>query len=176
MPEPMTCEPDPRFEGMPSLEEMTRFTLDRLNPDRGFFVMVESASIDKQSHRRRPCGHIGELQQLDEALAVALAYTERHPETLVLVTADHGHAAQIVTETGGFPNDSYGTPGYFALVRTSEGGLMGVNYATSDSPDQEYHTGTQVPLYAAGAVATSLPTFIAQRDLFGIMARHLGLD
>jgi alkaline phosphatase len=176
LPRPFDCEPEPRFEGMPSLAEMTRFALERLEGDRGFFLMVESASIDKQSHDRRPCGHIGELEQLDQAVALALDYAAEHPETLVLVTSDHGHAAQIVTVDGGFPGDSYATPGYFALVRTREGALMGINYATSDSPDQEYHTGTQVPLYADGAGAKSLPTFIAQRELFAIMARHLELD
>ena len=34
----------------------------------GFFLMVESASIDKQSHGRNACGSIGEMEQLEEAL------------------------------------------------------------------------------------------------------------
>lgn len=175
LPEPFVCEPDPGFEGTPTLTEMTRAALDRLDPDRGFVLMVESASIDKQSHFRRPCGHIGELGQLDEALAATLEYADAHPETLVLVTADHSHAAQIVTETGGFVGTRYATPGYLARLRTPEGSIMGINYATNDSPTQEYHTGSQVPLYASGPNVGELPTFIDQRDLYGIMLRHLGL-
>ena len=66
------------------------------NNDRGFFLMIESASIDKQAHERKPCGSIGELEQLDEALASALAFAETHPNTLILVTADHSQAAQLI--------------------------------------------------------------------------------
>jgi len=176
LPEPFVCEPDPGFEGMPTLAEMTRAALGRLDGDDGFMLMIESASIDKQSHLRRPCGHIGELQQLDEALALALEFAEGHSETLVLVTADHSHAAQVVTDAGGFVGSRYASPGYFARLRTADGVLMGVNYATSDSPAQEYHTGSQIPLFASGAGARDLPSFVAQRELFGIMARHLNLD
>ena len=43
--------------------------------------MIESASIDKQAHERKPCGSIGELEQLEEALASALAFAETHPHT-----------------------------------------------------------------------------------------------
>ena len=57
--------------------------------------MVESASIDKQSHERKPCGSIGELEQLEEALTAALTYAQSHPNTLILVTADHSQAAQL---------------------------------------------------------------------------------
>ena len=175
LPEPFVCEPEPRFDGMPELSEMTRFALDRVDSERGFFLMVESASIDKQSHDRKPCGHIGELQQLDEAVAVALEYAAVHPETLILVTADHSHAAQLVTEVGGNATPSFATPGYFARLRTADGATMGVNYATNDST-QEYHTGSQVPLFAAGQAPGTIPSFIAQREIFGIMIGHLGLD
>jgi alkaline phosphatase len=175
LPKPFSCEPNPRFEDTPTLTEMTVAALEHLDPGRGFVLMIESASIDKQSHVRRPCGHIGELAQLDEALTVTLEYADQHPETLVLVTADHSHAAQIVSDTGGFLALNYASPGHFARVLTPEGSLMGINYATNDSPTQEYHTGSQVPLYASGPGAEELPTFVAQRELFGIMARHLGL-
>ena len=84
---------------MPRLAEMASAALRRLDDGRSFMLMVESASIDKQSHERRPCGQIGEVAQLEETLGVVLDYARAHPETLVLVTADHGQAAQLVPET-----------------------------------------------------------------------------
>jgi alkaline phosphatase len=177
LPEAFACEPNPAFNGMPSLAEMTQVALERLDNDRGFFLMVESASIDKQSHERRPCGHIGELGQLDEALALALDYAKTHLGTLVLVTADHSHAAQLVSEDGGrLFQRGYASPGYFARILTPEGSVMGINYATNDSPIVGYHTGSQIPLYASGPGDLGVQTFMAQREIFRVMARHLGLD
>ena len=62
----------------------------------GFVLVVESASIDKRAHAGDPCGQIGETRALDEAVRVATAFQSRHPETLILVASDHGHAAQII--------------------------------------------------------------------------------
>lgn len=174
--EPFSCEPNPAFEGMPSLRAMTEAALRRLDDGRGFVLVVESASIDKQSHLRRPCGHIGELGQLDETVALVVDYARAHPETLVLVTADHGHAAQLVPETSVLAGLGAASPGYFARVRTPEGAIMGINYATNDSAVQEDHSGTNIPLFAFGAGAEALPTYLLQAEIFGVLARHLGLE
>jgi alkaline phosphatase len=176
LPEPFSCEPNPAYEGMPSLRAMTEAALRSLDDGRGFMLVVESASIDKQSHLRRPCGQIGELGQLDETVALVLDYARTHPETLVLVTADHGHAAQLVPETSVLAGLGAASPGYFARVLTPEGAIMGINYATNDSAVQEDHSGTNIPLFAFGAGAEALPTFLLQAEIFGILARHLGLD
>ncbi len=175
MPEPFTCEPNPDFFGTPRLAEMTQAALRHLDDNRGFVLMIESASIDKQSHVRRPCGHIGELAQLDEALRVSLDYAAEHPETLILVTADHSHAAQIVDETSTFASLNFASPGHFARLITPDGAIMGINYATNDSPIMEYHTGSQVPIFGSGPGIDLLPTFMRQTDIFRIAARHLGL-
>jgi alkaline phosphatase len=174
-PEPFACEPNPSFAATPTLEVMTRAALRHLDDGRSFMLMVESASIDKQSHLRRPCGQIGELKQLDDTLQVVLEYARSHPETLVLVTADHSHAAQLVPETSVLAALGAASPGHFARVRTLEGAIMGVNYATNDSNVQEDHTGADVPLLASGPGADAIPSSIRQTDLFGIMSRHLRL-
>lgn len=175
LPEPFACEPNPEFGATPKLTAMTRAALAHL--DGGAFVlMVESASIDKQSHFRRPCGQIGEVEQLDDTLALVLEYARAHPETLVLVTADHSQAAQLVPETSVLAGLGATSPGHFARLRTPEGALMGVNYATNDSASQEDHTGADVPLVAYGARAGEVPAWLRQTDIFHIMMRHLGLE
>jgi len=175
MPEPFSCEPNPEFAGMPTLTEMTNAALDRLDSEGQFMLVIESASIDKQSHARRPCGSIGELGQLDETLLIVLEYATLHPETLILVTADHGQVAHIISETSLFASRGFGSPGYLARVLTPEGGIMGVNYASTDMPQIEGHSGAQVPLYASGPGVDEFPSFIEQTEIFDLAARHLGL-
>ena len=173
LPEPFVCEPDPAYRATPTLAAMSRAALEHLD-GRSFALMIESSSIDKQSHARRPCGQIGELKQLDETLKLVLEYAAAHPETLVLVTADHSQAAQLIPERSWLGPDS-ASPGHFARVLTPEGAIMGVNYATNDSNLQEEHSGADVPLFAYGAAANEVPAAVRQTEIFGIMMRHLGL-
>lgn len=99
-PEVIECEANPSFAEMPTMKAMTRYALDHLSRDndKGFFLTIESASIDKKSHERDACGSIGEIKQLEEALAVAMDYASENPNTLIMVTADHSQAAQIVPD------------------------------------------------------------------------------
>jgi alkaline phosphatase len=89
-----TVVADYGFPDQPMLDEMTQVALDVLarNP-KGFFLMVEGASIDKQAHQMDGERWILDTIEFDRAVAVARAFADQHPDTLVLVTADH--------ETGG---------------------------------------------------------------------------
>jgi len=178
LPAPMVCEPNPGFNAVPTLQQMTDAALHHLSRDnnRGFFLMVESASIDKQSHERKPCGSIGEVEQLEEALASALAFAQTHPHTLILVTADHSQAAQLVPYESlyaAFPIPIY-TPGKIARIITPEGGKMAVNYATNNFK-QEEHTGAAVPLFGNSEALGRIPSFIQQPQIFTITRDYLGL-
>jgi len=175
-PEPMDCESNPEYIDIPSISLMTQTALDRLTEEdeRNFFLMVESASIDKQSHQRKACGSIGELKQLDESLAVAMKFAESHPDTLILVTADHGQAAQLVPERtlySGIPVPVY-TPGHVARINTSEGVIMAVNYATNDFVSEE-HTGVNIPLLSNDVGQGSVPAMVTQPEIFNIIKSHL---
>ncbi len=175
LPAPFACEPNPAFAGLPRLAEMASTALRRLDDGRSFMLMIESASIDKQSHERRPCGQIGEVAQLEDTLGVVLDYAREHPETLVLVTADHGQAAQLVPETSVYVQVNAASPGRFARLRTLEGAIMGVNYATNDSDLQEDHTGVTVPLLVSGLHGSGLRAMVPQTEIFQLAAAHLGL-
>ena len=178
-PAPMDCEPNPEFAGMPSLKAMTDTALAVLarEDSAGFFLMIESASIDKQSHERKPCGSIGELEQLDEALASALAFAQANPNTLILVTADHSQAAQLIPAQSlfaAYPIPVF-SPGKLARIRTPEGRLMAVNYATSNFFMEE-HTGANVPVFGNAEAQGRVPTFLSQPELFNIMKDYLELE
>jgi alkaline phosphatase len=177
-PEPMHCEENPEHIGMPSLASMTAVALSRLAGegagDDTFFLMIESASIDKQAHERKACGSIGELEQLEESLDLVLAFADSHPDTLVLVTADHGQAAQLVPERTLYidiPVPVY-SPGYLVRIHTPEGSIMGVNYATNDFFSEE-HTGVNVPLLSNAVGQGLVPAMVTQPEIFDIIKNHL---
>ena len=175
-PEPMSCEPNPDYEGTPALASMTDLALRHLSQDndRGFFLMIESASIDKQSHKRNPCGSIGEIEQLEESLALALSFAGQHPDTAILVTADHAQAAQILPEPSlysSYPIPIY-SPGLVARIATPEGGMMRINYATNNGFSEE-HTGANIPLFANDVAAPWLGPFLRQREVHDAMSAFL---
>jgi alkaline phosphatase len=174
-----SCVENPAAKEVPSLRAMTDKALDILgdDPKRGFFLMVESASIDKQSHARSPCGHIGEVKQLEEALLSALRFAERHPNTLILVTADHAHAAQIIPDQKRFSFGKHNvhSPGSVARVRTPEGSVMMINYATSNQSSAT-HTGNNVPLYAHGPGTQDMPIYMTQSDIYHWMTGFLDIN
>jgi alkaline phosphatase len=178
LPAPMACVPNPDASTVPTLRQMTDAALQRLSADndKGFFLMIESASIDKQSHERKPCGSIGEVEQLEEALASALAFAASHQHTLVMVTADHAQAAQLVPDESlfaEFPIPIF-TPGKVARIITPEGGHMAVNYATNNF-NMEEHTGAAVPLFSNDEGLERIPPFIQQAQVFAITRDYLGL-
>ena len=180
-PAPFACVDNPQFGDRPTLEAMTVKALELLEPaPEGFFLMVESASIDKQAHAGNPCGEIGEIRALDQAVRAAVEYQGRHPDTLIIVASDHGQAAQIIAWPSLFAlRDGAGPPQYppgkLALIRTPQQGTMAVSYGTNVNNIEE-HTGTQIPVFAQGPGAAAMRGLIRQSDLFGIMMRAMGLE
>jgi alkaline phosphatase len=77
--------------GEPSLTEMTAAALRVLSrAANGFVLMVEAGRIDHAHHANNAFRALGETIELARAVEAALALTKRE-ETLVVVTADHGH-------------------------------------------------------------------------------------
>ena len=168
----------------PSLQEMTAKTLALLDAKtrtgngqakgkNGFFLQVEGASIDKQDHASNPCAQIGETQDFDNSIALGLAYAKTHPDTLIVVTADHGHTSQIVE----FPQTaSHHSPGSFQTLKTADGSQMVVNYATvAGANASQDHTGTEVRIAAQGPQAARVLGVTNQTDLFSTFKAALGL-
>lgn len=76
---------------VPTLAEMTRVALDRLDGhSEGFFLLVEGARIDHAGHANDAAASIHDQLAFDDAIGTALAYAEKHPDTLVILTTDHG--------------------------------------------------------------------------------------
>jgi alkaline phosphatase len=81
--------------GEPSIAEMTEAAVNILdNNDTGFFLMVESGRIDHAHHAGNAAGALTDTLAFEAAVMAAYENTDPS-ETLILVTADHGHVFTI---------------------------------------------------------------------------------
>lgn len=85
------------------LKIMTMAAIDRLdNNDQGFFLLIEASQIDWAGHSNDIAAAMAEMADLSSTVTWLESYVAQHPNTLVVMTADHS--------TGGFTigaNDKY---------------------------------------------------------------------
>ncbi len=93
------------------------------DPD-GFFLMVEGGQIDTAAHANDYAAMTGEVLAFDDAVRTAIAFADAHPDTLLIVTADH--------ETGGL------------TLRDNGDRALSSSFTTTG------HTATDVPVMASG--------------------------
>ena len=139
-------------ENTPTLTEMTELALRLLSADEnGFFLMVEGSEIDTKAHANLIDKEMYEVYQFDSAVAMAMKFVALHPDTVLVVTADH--------ETGGlyFPQEGYKESGKHI-------------YNTGD------HTNINVPVYAAGYKTEELGGIMENTDIGNFVASLLGED
>lgn len=117
--------------------------LSRNNKD-GFFLMIESAIIDGYGHNNDGEGMVVEMKEFNRTLRQMIEYVNQHPETLLVVTADH--------ETGG-------TGVYYNGHTPGNEGPLRLKFSTSG------HTGTVVPVFAYGAGAENFAGVMKNIDV-----------
>ena len=128
------------------LEKATAKALEVLSNDnrQGFFLMIESAIIDGYGHNNDSEGMIEEMKEFDNTLRQLVAYVNQHPETLLVVTADH--------ETGG-------TGVSYKSYEVGSTTPVQLSFSTKG------HTGTVVPVFAYGAGAEAFAGIMKNTDL-----------
>lgn len=128
------------------LEKATAKALDVLsrNNKNGFFLMIESAIIDGYGHNNDGDGMVVEMHEFNRTLRQMIEYVNQHPETLLVVTADH--------ETGG-------TGVYYNGHTPGNEGPLKLRFSTSG------HTGTVVPIFAYGAGAENFAGVMKNIDV-----------
>lgn len=88
--------------GEPSITEMTIKAISLLrdglrpgsDPNRGFFLMVESGRIDHAHHEGNAFRALTDTEEFDRAIGAAAKFVDLR-ETLILVSADHSHVFNI---------------------------------------------------------------------------------
>ena len=186
-----TVVDDYGFPDQPMLDEMAAKALQVLskNKHKGFYLMIEGASIDKQAHLMDADRWIEEVIEFDRAVKVAQDFAASHADTLVIVTADHecagvgiigaytnnganngtnngASSANVATYEGaGFPKYTILPDGY--PLSTDVPGKMLIGYAGNAD---RYETWQSSPLPAQD---TQQP-FIAAAPLNGYPVTAMG--
>ncbi|MBQ7639031.1 MAG: alkaline phosphatase [Clostridia bacterium] len=99
----------PEESGLPTLREMTEKAISLLDCRAGFFLMVEGAHIDKNSHasdegvdypekRERAAAAV---KAFDDAVKAAVEFAKQDGHTIVIVTADH-ETGDLYMENGAY--------------------------------------------------------------------------
>ena len=128
------------------LAKATAEAIDHLdNCEEGFVLRVEGSIIDGMGHANDAKAQQQEMRDFMGAIEVAVEYAKAHPETLVVVTADHG--------TGGLTIISGNAD--FTL---SEQGVE-YHWATKG------HSGELVPIYLYGTGAELINGIMENADL-----------
>lgn len=78
---------------IPTLAEMTEVALESLSQNRdGFLLQVEGARIDHAAHNNDAAALLWDQLAFDDAIQTVLRFAERHPDTLIVLTSDHGNS------------------------------------------------------------------------------------
>ncbi|MBU3017206.1 alkaline phosphatase [Paraglaciecola agarilytica] len=76
------------------LKTLTQAAVEHLENDQGFFLLVEASQIDWAGHSNDVGAAMSEMQDLAQTMTWLEQYVDAHPDTLLVLTADHS--------TGGF--------------------------------------------------------------------------
>lgn len=121
-----------------NLQKTVNDTLNTLGQDEdGFFMMYEEAYIDKFLHNNDLTGTFYALMRFNQVIGVCMEYAFYHPETFVLITADH--------ETGDLKPNAQG--GYsYSIGEHSGANVLVFTYGMSAEVfDGKEIENTQIP-------------------------------
>jgi alkaline phosphatase len=95
------------FSEVPDLPTLFNAALDRLSASKsGFVLQVEAGRVDHAGHVNDPAAILHEFLEFDRCIRIALEYLEKEPDTLIIITTDHGTGGCQLNGLGEAYNDS----------------------------------------------------------------------
>ena len=164
----------------PSLADMTAKAIDILSKNsEGFFLMVEGGQIDWAAHANDALNTLGDTVDFDQAVKTALDFQAQHPDTLVIVTADHATGGLTIED---IPNDEACPEPLSEDEREcgnafQEDGPFPVSGGSNFWLDwtSVSHTADDVPVTAVGPHADELVGYYENTHVFEVMREAMGL-
>ncbi len=187
-----------RTSEQPSLTAITEAAIERVAGHRkGYFLMIESGRIDHGHHATNAKRALTETIEFSNAIRRASELVD--DDTLIIVTADHGHTLAMAGYPGrgnpilGMAGDdehdhpyttlSYANgPGYRApeSLESPRPDLTDVDTAADDYLQEatvplamETHGGADVPVYATGPGSQWVSGVMEQNVIYHVMRRAL---
>ena len=79
------------YRQVPKLEEMFGVALSNLSKRKsGFCLQVEAGRVDHAGHAQDIASIVEEQLEFDRCIPIAMEFVEKHPDTLLIITTDHG--------------------------------------------------------------------------------------
>ncbi len=163
--------PEERYRNttlVPSLAEMTSKALELLSiNDEGFFLMIEGSQIDWGCHENDVVYAALEAIAFDYAVEIAYEYVQTHPDTILIVTADH--------ETAGLDIVSNTLDNTLPMDLVTEEDILNQRILRANNIEvtweQKRHTSRHVPLFIYGEAFNDVEKgiLIENNDIFNIM-------
>ena len=98
---------DTNFSEVPDLPTLFKAALDSLSVSKkGFVLQVEAGRVDHAGHVNDPAAMLHEFLEFDHCIPIALEYLTKEPDTLVIITTDHGTGGCQLNGLGDAYNDS----------------------------------------------------------------------
>ncbi len=183
-PDHLSFEHDRKDDAEPSLPEMARFALAKLEAGKaarggkGYYLMIEGGRIDHAHHASNPYRALKEAQMFSATVADVLKSVNLD-ETLVLVTADHSH----VFTMAGYPARGNDILGYIKPPKgggEGDGGLSPEGYALDDRGQPmttlSYANGPFVARGLSRALPPNDPNYLAIKTYGTGSESHGGED
>lgn len=148
-------------EGLPSkidgrgdfLKEATQNALQYFDQaNQPFFMMIEGSYIDWGGHAENAEMVISEVSDFDRTLGAVLDFVESHPNTLLVVTADH--------ETGGVSVGKFYETDKESGKKTEVPQKVGVYFNT------DQHSGELIPVFAKGKGAHNFQGIYENSEIY----------
>jgi len=80
-------------QSIPTIAEMTKTALESLSKHKdGFLLQIEGGRVDQAAHNNDAGALLWDQLAFDDAIGVVLEFLKDHPDTLLIVTTDHGNA------------------------------------------------------------------------------------
>mgnify|MGYP002177838897 CR=1 FL=1 len=135
------------------LKDATAMALDYFDQEsKPFFLMVEGSYIDWGGHAENADMMVTEVLDFDKTLGTVLDYVKEHPNTLLVVTADH--------ETGGV------SIGKYYEVDESTGNKREVADKVAVYFNSNQHSGELIPVFADGKGAENFQGIYENNEIY----------
>lgn len=111
------------------LKYLTEHAIKHLENDNGYFLLVEASQVDWAGHANDIASAMAEMQDLAYTIEFLKTYVQAHPDTLVILTADHSTGGLTIGARG----DYSWSPEYLHNLKASLG-TIAKNMVEHDNP------------------------------------------
>lgn len=84
------------------LSVLTESAIAHLENVNGYFLLVEASQVDWAGHANDIASAMGEMEDLEQTIKMLKSYVDQHPDTLVVLTADHSTGGLTIGADGDY--------------------------------------------------------------------------